>query len=253
MNSFSKGKSFSQNIDRQTVVGLLLAVAGILFSEFSVFVIKSVPLLAVGLSSLILGVVTITIPGNSIPKDYVRAILIESYVNVEGILEQFDAKEKCIFLPPRDKRVFAYIPLGSNPTRTSSLQAWKAMEAPIRVLTEIEGKRRLMVFLPVPFKILSKADPGSKPEEALNYILIEQLEILESVKAIESSNKIAVKMSGFLVETEFPRVKKVLGSLPTCIAGCILSHILRKPVLLLKEELFNRTIMATFEMLNKDG
>ena len=252
MNSSRKDKHSNQNIDRTTIVGLGLAVMGVLFSEFSYFFIKSIPLTAVGLSSLILGIVITMIPGNSIPTSYVRSFIKESYVNVEEILEQFDAKERCIFLPPRDRRIFVYVPIIPNQNCTNSV-AWKAMEAPIHVLTEVDGKPGLMVFLPIPYEILSKVDQGSMPEEALNHILVEQLEILESIKAIESTNKIAIKMSGSRVEVEFPRTKKVLGSLPTCITGSILSYILKKPIILLKEESSGRDIIASFEMLNKNG
>ena len=253
MGSSSMGKSTSQKIDRYTVVGLALTVFGILFSELSFFFLASTPLTAVGLSSLILGLVTIMIPGNPIPISYVRSMINESYVNVEEILVQFGAKERGFFLPPRDRRVFVYVPISSNPKLTRSLEAWKAMEAPIRILTEVDGRPGLMVFLPVPYDVLSTVEEGMEAEKVLNQVLVEQFEILESVKAIESGSKITVYMTGFRVETEFPRLKNVIGSIPTSIAGCLLSINLKKPVLFIGEELSGRSIIAIFEMLNKNG
>jgi hypothetical protein len=175
----------------------------------------------------------------------------ESFVNVEEILEQFDAKERCVFIPPRDGRVVAYVPISTNPESVYE-QAWKSMDAPIRMLTEVDGKPGLMVFLPVPYDILSTVEDGSNLEKALNYLLVERFGILESVTANQSAKTIAVSMHGSGSETKNQRVTYVLGNLPTCIAGCLLSHILKKPIILKDERSSGRTMLATFEMLNKN-
>lgn len=251
MNSPNIGNKTSRKIERNTVVGLGLAVVGILFSEYSFFILSNTAMTAVGLSSLILGVVTLMIPGNSISRSYVSSIVNESYVNIEEILKQFDAKERCIFIPPRNGRVFVYVPIGTPSIKERNSQAWKVMDAPIRILTTVDGKPGLIVFLPLPYEILTTVEDGSKPEEALNYILIEQLEILESVKAVESMNKISVHMSGFSMDNKFTRIQMVLGSLPTSMTGCILSLVLKKPLVLIKEEFSKESITSTYEVLNK--
>jgi hypothetical protein len=127
------------------------------------------------------------------------------------------------------------------------------MEAPIRVVTEVGGEPGLMVFLPVSDDMLSSIGEDSKAEEALSNILVEQLGFLESVKEAESGDKVVVRMSGSRMETDLPRFKKVLGSLPTSIAGCVLAFVFDKPLALIEEEVSGRVITATFEVPTKNG
>jgi hypothetical protein len=55
------------------------------------------------------------------------------------------------------------------------------------------------------------------------------------------------------VETDLLRFKKVLGSLPTSIAGCVLAFVFDKPLVLIEEEVSGRVITATFEIPTKNG
>ena len=248
MNQPPTQKYSKKDIDRYTAVGLGLVVFGALFTEYAYLIQNNVLLTALGISSLLLGATTMLIPGSSIPANNIRWIN-GSCFSIEAQLEQFQAKERCVYLPPRDGRVFAYVPL--NHINDLSKLSY-AVEAPIRLVTWSRGEPGIMVFLPVSIDMFSSIGEDSNAEEAISIVLVEQLEALESVKAIESGNKVIVRMSGSRIETELPIFKNVLGSLTTSIAGCVLAYIYNKPLAFIEEKLSGKVIIATFEVLTNN-
>jgi hypothetical protein len=239
-----------EDVDQYTAAGIGLVVFGALFADFAFLILLNVPLTALGISCVVLGATTVLIPENPILASNIRSMIKGSCLNIEALLEEFDAEERCVYLPPRDGRVFAYVPLNTGHGLSN---VWQAMEAPIRVVTEVGGEQGLMIFLPVSNDMLSSIGEDSKAEEALSNILVEKLEFLESVKEAESGDKVVVRMSGSRMETDLPRFKKVLGSLPTSIAGCVLAFVFDKPLVLIEEEVSGRVITATFEVQTKNG
>ena len=169
----------------------------------------------------------------------------ESYVNIEAILKQFDARERCIYLPPRDEKVFAYVPLSNDHTPE---EAWRSLESPINTVTIAGDKPGLMIFLPISYNMLTSIEDNTNAEVALKTILVDQTEILGSIKESESENRIQVIMSGSKFKIENPIIKSVFGSIPTSIAGCILSYIYNKPLVFIKEDLTGKVTTATFEI-----
>lgn len=250
MNLTRVNEWLHEDIDQYTAAGVGLVVFGALFADFAFLILLNVPLTALGISCVVLGVTTVLIPEKPILSSNIRSMIKGSCLNIEALLEEFDAEERCVYLPPRDGRVFAYVPLHTSHDLSN---AWQAMEAPIRVVTEVGGEPGLMIFLPVSDDMLSSIGEDSKAEEALSNILVEQLGFLESVKEAESGDKVVVRMSGSRMETDLPRFKKVLGSLPTSIAGCVLAFVFDKPLALIEEEVSGRVITATFEIPTKNG
>jgi hypothetical protein len=84
---------------------------------------------------LILGVNAALIPESPVPAGTIRAMVEGSCAYVEAVLEEFNVKGKAIYLPPRDGRVIAYVP-----TKQGASSAYRAMEAPVRVVAEVEGE-----------------------------------------------------------------------------------------------------------------
>jgi len=237
-------------LDRYTIIGFVVTILGIVYSFFSFYIISSIPSTAVGISIIILGINTILIPGSSISKNYVYSIFMESYSNIEALLLQFDMKERCVYLPPKDKKVFAFVPLNID---LDPSKERKVRESPIRMVTHYQGMSGLMVFLPLPYDILSELPEGMKAEKTLNIILVDQLTASGSVKAVEFLNKIIVRISGFQETTELPSVQSVFGSIPTSIAGSALSFVYNKPIILLEEKLEGNDIIDIFEVSTKHG
>ncbi len=241
----------NRSLDRYLSFGLGLIVFGGPFVIYSYFILLNIPLTAFGFACVILGATTLLVPSSPVPAETVRAMVEGSSINIEALLEEFDAQEKCVYLPPRDGRSWAYVPLSSSPGVST---AWKALEAPVRVMTEVEGELGLMVFPPGSEIVrLSMLSEESGLEEALNYVLVDFLEAIDSVKAITVEDRVTVQMENPRISTDFPRFKMVLGSIPTSLAGCVISNVLDKPMWFLEETVLGRQIRATFRIAPLDG
>ena len=199
---------------------------------------------------MILGVTLLLLPDSPVPAHQIRAMMEGACVNIEALLEEFDVEEKAVYLPPRDGRVYAFAPLSSNP----GVDVRGLERAPLRVITEVSGEPGLFVFPPgsevVRLSVLSD-DYGV--EEALNYVLVDFLEAVESVKAVQDDGRLVVEMKVPRVETEFPRFQRVLGSMPSSLAGCVIARVLVEPVVFSGEEVDGRKIRAFFEVAGNNG
>jgi hypothetical protein len=253
MSKTNNKKKIDSVFDRYTIIGIIFLVFGVFLSETFFLLYTSVPLIAVGISIVILGLTIMLVPNNLMPSHFLRSTITESYLNIEEILEQFEAKEKCIYLPIRENKVFAYIPLNGQTKSSRNTQALKALEAPIRLVTEVDGNPGLMIFLPISHDFLSKSIQDLNAEEALKNILVDQFELIDSIKMIETKDKIVISLSGNKIETNLPKVKNIIGSFPISLAGCILSNVINKPIIFNEEENNGKIITATFEMPIKNG
>jgi len=240
-----------RNVDRYVALGLGLVAFGAPFAAFSYTVLLSIPLTALGLACVILGATVMFTPSSPVPAHTIRAMVEGSCVNIEALLEEFDARIKAVYLPPREGRVYAYVPLSSNPGASA---AWAASKAPLRVVTDVGGELGLLVFPPGSEVVrLSLLSPESGVEEALTHVLVDFIESVDSVRAVRDGERVVVDMEASRVETEFPRFRRVLGSLSTSTAGCVLSTVLEAPVLLQDEQVEDRRIRAVFRVAPRSG
>jgi len=124
----------------------------------------------------------------------------------------------------------------------------------LRVVTEVRGEPGLFVFPPGSEVVrLSLLSPGVGVEGALIHVLVDFLEIVDSVRAFRDGERIVVEMGASRVETSFPRFRMVLGSLCTSIAGCVLSTVIDVPVLLQDEQVEERRIRSVFQVASEFG
>jgi len=150
-----------------------------------------------------------------------------SLVNVEALLEEFDARGRAVYHQPNDGRVHAFIPISANP----NLGAFSPAVVPNRVLIEAGGVRGVTIFPPGSEAVrLSQLPEGAEPEAALNHVLMDFLEVVESVRYVSSGARAVVELAGPRVASGYPRVNECLGSYTVSIAGCVLAHVLRRPV-----------------------
>jgi hypothetical protein len=227
--------------------GLALAFFGAILTFFAYFIALNIPLTALGLACMILGLSIALTPSSPIPKLAVKAMLEGSCLNLEALLEEFNVEGKAVYMPPRDDRVFAFIPLSSNPTQVEFEEINKA---PLRVLTSAEGKLGLIVFPPGSEVIrLAGIAEGLAIEEALNLALVEFLEGADSVKAMAKDDRIIVEIANPKVSSDLPRVKRSLGSLTISIAGCALAKSLGRPIAFLEEAIEEGKVKAEFKVI----
>jgi hypothetical protein len=227
--------------------GLALAASGAILAFFAYFIALNVPLTALGLACTILGLSIAFTPSTPVPKLAVKAMLEGSCLNLEALLEEFNVEGKAVYMPPRDERVFAFIPISSNPIQIGPEEAAKA---PLRVLTTAGGKPGLIVFPPGSEIVrLAGVAEGLTAEEALNLTLIEFLEGADAVKAVAKGDRVIVEIANPKVSSELPRVTRCLGSLAISVAGCTLAKSLGRPMAFLEEADEGGKVKASFRMV----
>lgn len=260
-------------MNRLNALGLGLIVAGVIFAPFCYLVIYSIPLTMLGTASAIIGIVMLLTPHHLVPHQVVKALITGSTNNIEAILEEFNANHKAIYLPPREGRIYTYIPLLINPTVPTSREIEKA---PRRVITHINGSPGLIIYPPgsevVKLAGLSEAsDPQSalyNIESNLSYVLLDFTELVSGVKVnilkaqfIEpdkesetefkkalKSARINLELKGVKIQSETPRFTRILGSLPLSIAACVVATATQRPVKILSESRQHRKITALLEV-----
>ncbi len=241
----------NRDVDRHLGLGLGLIIFGLPFTLFAYLVLLNVPLTALGLACVILGATVMLTPSSPVPIRTVRVMVEGACVNIEALLEELDVHHKAVYLPPREGRVYAYVPLTSNPGVSA---AWAAQDASLRVVTQAGGEPGLLVFPPGSEAVrLSLMSPGSGVEEALTHVLVDFLEAVKSVRAVQGGQRVVIDMTGARVETEFPRFRRVLGSLATSTAGCVLSTVIEAPVQLSDEQMEDDRIRCIFTVVPRSG
>lgn len=220
-------------LDRYQLLGLSLISFGAVFASYSYLVLQSVPMTALGLACIILGSTLLMVPGSPVPKHQVRAMMEGSLVNVEALLEEFDVMGKAVYLPPNEGRVYAFIPVQEN----ADLGAINPQQVPVRVLSEAGRVRGVTVFPPGSEAVRLSLLPGEVgAEDALNHVLVDFIEAVESVKFVRRGGEAVVELGKPRAASEYPRVNECLGSYPVSVAGCVLAHVLRSPVYYRGEE-----------------
>jgi len=228
--------------------GLAMVFFGVPFTAFSYWILSSVPLTALGLACVILGATIMLTPSSPVPKGAIRAMVEGSCVNVEALLEECNVTEKAFYLPPREGRVYVFVPLRSNPHLPG---AGEVMRAPIRVITDAGGCPGLLIFPPgSELMRLSGISSGSGLEDALRYVLVDFVEAVESVKAVGEGGRVVVDLVKPRLRTDFPRFRRVLGSLVTSIAGCVLASCLEVPVVFDEEQADGERVRAIFMVIS---
>lgn len=227
--------------------GAVLMAFGVPFALYSYLVLLDVTFTALGLASMILGTTALLVPSSPVPAGAVRAMVEGASVNVEALLEEYDASAKAYYLPPVDGRVYCFVPLSGD------LERWqldRVMRSPLRVIAEVNGVRGLRVFPPGSEIVrLSLLDEEWGLEAALSYVLVDYFEAVESVNLIRSGDRVVVQLNKYRVDTDFPRVRMCLGSIPVSTVGCVLAWVKGQPVLFVDENGSDESTTATFRVM----
>lgn len=168
-------------------------------------------------------------------------------MNVEEVLEEFDVREKGIYLPPRDELVYVFVPLKQNPS-PPGIDAIK--KAPLRLVSAAGGEPGLFV-LPPGAEVVRSLEFGEEPniEEALRQVLVETTELCSGVKAVEQGDDVIVEMNGIKVETEGPKYKLAMGSIPASLAGCVLAAVKKRGARVVDERATKNGEVARFRLI----
>lgn len=218
-------------MDNYRYLGIVFISFSIPFSLYSYFILLNVPFSAFGLSTLILGLTLMQVPSSPVPARQIAAMIEASLVNIESLLEEYDALGKAVYIPFND-RVNAFIPLSGENT----LIEIDVSEIHIRVLTRIGETDGLLVFPPGSELVrLALLPEDTGLEDALNTVLVDNSELVESIKAVRNRDEIIVELHKPKQNIDFDRVNKSLGSLGVSIAGSVISQVTKMPVALENE------------------
>lgn len=238
-------------MERISYFGLALITFGIPLAVFSFLIFSRAGITAFGLVCAILGGTLLLVPWNPLPEPPLKSMVEASCINVEALLEEADAKGKAIYLPPRNGRVYAFAPLKSDP---KSLNFNQITDTPFRIIMNVAGVPGLVIFPPGSEIIRSSnLDQEMGLEVALEHVMVDFIEAVESVRATRKDGEIRVHLSGPNIDTDQPRFKKVLGTLPTTMVGSVISYTLDAPVQFVGENSTENEIEAVFEVMSEDG
>jgi hypothetical protein len=225
-----------------TLFGACLILAGAILSYVSHIILRSTPITALGLSTMLLGAVSLAV-GRGQPKipPNASAILLESSLeNLSAIIEELGLRSKAVYLPSSmtSGKPKALIPLHLNPNPPN-------LKVPL-------PKRLIVKYGPNPEDMgLLITTPGSaitemlrsKPsptlgdlESALSSVLAGLTGLADAVKATVSNQKITVEVSNPHLEHKSMWVNDCLGSPMASIVASTAAEVLDKPVIINREE-----------------
>ncbi len=237
-------------------MGLGLCLAGALFAPIAYFIINSVPLAAVGLSTTVIGFVCIALANTRpyVSPEACELILKTGMENTAALLEELGLRSKAVYLPStmRDGHLQALIPLVDN----KEIQLAKG-KIPGRLIVRYgvnPDDMAIAVTTPGSINIdMLETKPGptsSEIEAAATYILTGLLDLANSVSVNMADGMVNVEISGPKLHYEDIWFYRCLGSPIASIVAAISSEALEKPVRIIKEEYVKGKSRIVLEVLS---
>ena len=269
------------------LLGIGLVLIGFCLALYSYIAIDSVPLTAVGLSTLILGLTSIGL-ANSRPKLSPEACLIflkTGVKNTMSILEELEIRNKAIYLPRSMMKGYSEAVILLN--EEGSIQKFKEkLSGSLFTGYEVslpshkrDGTKRFKEILPRHIIMeygtdskdkaiavttlgnisldLLKSKPGHTADEirsALTYILTRVFDIASGVKVDVTDSMVKVEVTGteMLSEEIFHEetlYSQFLGSPVASVAAAVCCEALEKPIRITFETFRKGTVTINLEVL----
>ena len=223
------------------MLGLVLCAAGAIFAPISYFILDSVPLTAVGLSTMVIGFTCIALANTRpyISPEACQLILKTGMENTATLIEELGLTSKAVYLPStmRDGHPQALIPLVEG----EDIQ-WVKEKIPGRLIVRYGvNPEDMAIAVTTPGSInidLLETKPGptsGEIEAAVTYILTGVLDIANSVTVNLTDSRVEVEVSGSRLHYEDIWYYRCLGSPIASIVAAISSEALQKPVRIREE------------------
>lgn len=253
-------------MNRFTAMGVALVGFGAILAGFSYLVIGSVPLTALGLAFAILGCVVLIFPEYLVPHQVVKGMISGSVANIEAILEEFAVTQKAIYLPPKNGKVYAFVPLSGNP---SYPEVDEIVDAPKRVISNVDGHPGLFIYPPGSDVVALSGVVGEEGEKTegikegknfsledflpqlentIGYCLVDFSELVSKIQVNFEKNKVFLGMKNIKLDVEAPRFTRVLGSVPASLAACCIAQVTRMPVKIVEERREGKWVRVVLEV-----
>jgi hypothetical protein len=237
------------------LLGMWLCLAGAMFAPVAYRIMESVPLTAIAISAIVIGIVCIALPNYRpyISPEACQILLKTGMENTAALLGGLELKNKALYLPSSmtDGHPQVIIPLEDG---NSKLIQGRIPGRLIVRYGAAPGDMAIAVTTPGSMSIeLLKTTPGPTPEEiesAASYILIGMLDLADSVTVSLSGARVDVLVRGARLHYEETWYCRCLGSPIASIVAAICSEALSKPVRIGKESYSHGESHITLEVLS---
>jgi hypothetical protein len=238
------------------LLGMGLCLAGVVFAPTAYLIMESVPLTAVGLSTIIIGIVCIALPNYRpyISPEACQMLLKTGMENTAALLEGLGIKNKALYLPSSmtEGHPKAIIPLENENRKLVQGRI------PGRMIVRYgPALDKIAIAVTTPGRMSSellKTTPGPTPEEiegAASYILIGMLDLADSVAVSLSDGRVDILVRGArLRHEEETWYYRCVGSPIASIVAAICSEALGKPVRIREERCSHGGSHITLEVLS---
>jgi hypothetical protein len=246
--------SMTVSLNRYILLGLGLILGSGLFAAAAWLILGYMPLAALGISGVILGVVSLAL-GRSLPRvlPEVSLMLLEAgFDNIAALVEELGLRAGAIYLPTSltQGRPRALIPLHRN-----SIQP--VIQKPVE-------QRLIVQFGPGPDDYGALvATPGSPAlslietpgigssgalEDALSGLLVGRLDVVDAVRVERSGEKIVIEVAHPALPARSHPAYTVLGSPIASIVATVAAESLGQPVSVTSESSYGRWQVIALEL-----
>lgn len=198
--------------------GISLLIFSIPFTVFAFLIISNIPLTALGIGLLILSISILLTPIRVVPPHAVRAVMEGSVLGLEAILEELDISERGFYVQSPSGRVYVYVPIHGEAKPPN------VVSEPSGLIYKESGSEYLVLVPPASELVKSPELSGMDIESALNYVLVDLMEVAESVEVV-MNHVVLVKLKKVKSQVSAGRFKTVFGSLEASIAACISANL----------------------------
>ena len=223
------------------LLGIGLTIAGAIFAPVAYFIINSIPLTAIALSSIMVGFTSIALASSrpQISPEASQLILETGMENIAALLEELGLNHKSIYLPSsmRDGNAQALIPLSGE----IDVRRIKG-KIPRRLIVRYgdnPGDMAIAVTAPGGTgldKMEIKSGPtSSEIEQAVTYVLTGLLDLANSVEVRMSEKQLDIEVTGPKLHFENVWYYRCMGSPIASIVASIASEGIGKPLRIQEE------------------
>jgi hypothetical protein len=223
------------------LLGIGLTIAGAIFAPVAYFIINSIPLTAIALSSIMVGFTSIALASSrpQISPEASQLILETGMENIAALLEELGLNHKAIYLPSsmRDGNAQALIPLSGE----IDVRRIKG-KIPRRLIVRYgdnPGDMAIAVTAPGGTgldKMEIKSGPtSSEIEQAVTYVLTGLLDLANFVEVRMSEKQLDIEVTGPKLHFENVWYYRCMGSPIASIVASIASEGIGKPLRIQEE------------------
>lgn len=237
-------------------LGLALSLSGAVLAPVFYLLLNSVPLAALALSFIMLGLVSAVL-GNSqaaVSPEASQMMLRTGVENIASLLEEMGLTSKAVYLPgsSNGSRAKALIPLNGDSSRSIVVTS-----LPNRLIARYgPGAEDIGLMVTTPGTVsldgVSLNSIGADPdqiESALSQILVGTMDLADSVSVKASGGQFTIEIINSRLKYDNVWYYRSLGSPLASIAATVVSQALNKAVVISSEEETGKKTRVVIEAL----